>query len=123
MESESDGDVREGDEEKTMRMMKWKARRSELERRNSFLHVTPDATLNAASFDPTHPPPSDAAQANEAASRFTEASNQAKEASSMAGEARSQAEEAAYKADVANTASYAPFFDDAQTVDDTFNPN
>jgi len=39
----SDQDVKEGDEEKRMRMMKWKARRSELERRNPFLDGCADA--------------------------------------------------------------------------------
>ena len=58
--SGSDGDVKEGDEEKTMRMMKWKARRR---RRN-----LPDAAADAASFDPVdvafHPLSFDAAQAS-----------------------------------------------------------
>ena len=37
--SGSDGDVKEGDEEKKMRTMRWKVRRSKLGRRNSFMHI------------------------------------------------------------------------------------
>ena len=47
-----DGDVKERDEEKTMRTMRWKARRSELERRNSFMYYIRDTAADAASFDP-----------------------------------------------------------------------
>jgi hypothetical protein len=50
--SEGDGDVREGDEEKTIRMMKWRARRRELEEmRNPFMNVNSDEAPITTSFD------------------------------------------------------------------------
>ena len=64
----SDGDVKEGDEEKTMRIMRWKVRRSEL-RRKPFMYDILDAA-KSASFDPpqvnaaSHPLSSNAAQAS-----------------------------------------------------------
>jgi hypothetical protein len=46
-ESESDGDVKEGDEERTMRMMRWEA-----SRRRKYTLM--DEAAYAASFDPAH---------------------------------------------------------------------
>jgi hypothetical protein len=108
--SESDGDVKEEDEEKTKRMMKWKARRSELERRNSFMYVIPDAALNAASFDPAqidsvfHPLSFDAAQANAVA--YPTSSSAADAASSLAAQASEAANAASSNAIQASAASH-----------------
>ena len=58
------GDVKEGEEEKAMRMMRWEARRRK--RRNSLKYVIPDAAADVTSFDPAqvdaacHPLPIDA---------------------------------------------------------------
>jgi uncharacterized protein (TIGR02452 family) len=48
--SGSDGDVKEGGEEKTKRMMRWEARRRR--RRKSLMNVVPGAAAGATSFHP-----------------------------------------------------------------------
>ena len=110
VEGGSDEDVKEGDEEKTMRTIRWEAKRSELERIN--MGDTPDAAANAAHIDAVfHPLSFDAAQA----SAFScPTSSTAVDATSYA---PTQADAAAYAAssnaaqasEAANTASFNAF--------------
>ena len=97
----SDGDVKEGNEKKTMRMMRWEARRR---RRRNPLYNIPDEAAYGASFDAAqvdaafHPPSSDAAQA----SAVSHPPSSAATASSSAAQA--------------SVASYPPSFDATQAL-------
>ena len=135
--TEGDGDVKEGYEEKRMRMMKWKARRTELERRNPFLDDTPDVgSFDSAQTDaafqpltfnvalnqdsalsyPTFFPPADAAQvdavpAYAASSNVFQGSSAAYAASSNAFRGSTAAFGSSSSAGQASVASFPSFFD------------
>ena len=101
----SDGDVKEGNEEKALRLVRWEARRR---KRNPPMHVIPDEAAYVASFDPAqvdaafHPLSHDAAQAS-AVSYPT--SSSAADASAYA---------TSSNAAQASVASYLPSFDATQ---------
>ena len=131
--SDSDGDVKEGDEEKTLRELRWKARRSELNRRDSFMYDIPEAAADSTSSHPAqidaafHPlssntalasavsyPASSAAADAAYAPFFDAAQADAAGYVAQANEAANVANAAFYNAVQASTASYAPSFDAAQ---------
>ena len=117
----SDGEVKEGDEEKAMRMMRWDERRR---KRNPLMYDIPDETqaAHAASFDPAQlyatfdPLSSDAAQVNPVP--YPTSSAAAGAASYPLSFDAAQADAAPYAASSnaaqASAASYPPSFDAAE---------
>ena len=119
--SGGDEDVKEGDEEKAIRMMRWKAWRKE--RLNSLMYVIPDAAGDAASFDPPqvdgalHPLSFDTTEVN--AVSYPTSSAAADAASHIPSSDAAQGDAASYAASSNaaqdSVASYPPSFDASQT--------